>query len=351
MSRFRQIRARKAFTNQHFNNVPLLYGQVPLSPPWISVAICTWNRALRLDQTLERLRSLDVPADVAWELVVVDNNSSDHTAEVIAKHQPHLPLIALRELKPGHSHARNCAIEHARGEFIVWTDDDVLVDPGWLREYAAAFRRWPTVGFYGGTVTPWFESEPPAWLAQNWDRFQTFFAVRELGTQTRPFERHETPFGANMAFSLATLRQYQFDPNRGHVGTMARGGDETDVFDRMRRDGLRGMWIGSAKLEHLIPNERMSKRFLWDYARRIARQQPPREDDTARWFGAPRWLVGEYLRCRATCALRSRAHDARWAELFLRTAAIRGQIDEYRTKPALRSGGHPSDNSYSGSNT
>jgi len=109
----------------------------------ISVAICTYNRADLLDQTLTRMHQLVTPEGVDWELLIVDNNCSDHTAEVVAKHLPALPIHALSETTQGLSHARNRAIDEASGELLIWTDDDVLIAPDWLSAYAAATSAYP----------------------------------------------------------------------------------------------------------------------------------------------------------------------------------------------------------------
>ena len=74
------------------------------------------------------MRKLQIPDGVDWELLVVNNNCTDKTDEVIARHSEVLPLRRLLELKPGLSNARNCAVEAAQGQLLIWTDDDVLVD-------------------------------------------------------------------------------------------------------------------------------------------------------------------------------------------------------------------------------
>src|SRR5438105_3257885 len=104
----------------------------------VTVAICTWNRARLLDQTLTRMRELAVPTGLSWELLVVNNNCTDDTDAIIAKHADALPIRRLLETKQGLSNARNCALENMRGELLIWTDDDVLVDEGWLRAYVDA---------------------------------------------------------------------------------------------------------------------------------------------------------------------------------------------------------------------
>ncbi len=77
----------------------------------VTVAICTWNRAKLLDQTLTRMQQLRIPANVAWELLVVNNNCTDDTDAIIAGHESALPLRRLFEPKPGLSNARNFAVD------------------------------------------------------------------------------------------------------------------------------------------------------------------------------------------------------------------------------------------------
>ena len=92
----------------------------------VTVAICTWNRAALLDQTLARMRALSIPTGTEWELLVVNNNCTDHTDSVIAKHTGALPIRRIAEPTPGLSFARNAALAAAKGEHLLWTDDDVL---------------------------------------------------------------------------------------------------------------------------------------------------------------------------------------------------------------------------------
>src|SRR3954454_24769386 len=98
----------------------------------ISIAIPTWNRSAVLRKTLEHLTLLEPVDGVEWELLVVDNNSTDDTPKVLAEFADRLPLRALHEPIPGKSSAANLAVREARGEYILWSDDDVFVDPDWL---------------------------------------------------------------------------------------------------------------------------------------------------------------------------------------------------------------------------
>jgi glycosyltransferase involved in cell wall biosynthesis len=97
-----------------------------------------------------------VPGDFDWEVVIVNNNGTDHTDEVIAAFAGRLPLRREFEPEPGHTRARNHAIDAAKGDYIIWTDDDVVVDPQWLAAYAEAFRRWPEAAKVSPAARPMF---------------------------------------------------------------------------------------------------------------------------------------------------------------------------------------------------
>ena len=115
----------------------------------ITVAICTWNRSALLDQTLTRMGDLRIPAGVEWELLIVNNNCTDETDAVIEKHRSArvLPVRRLFESKQGQVHARNHAVSEARGELLIWTDDDVLVPPGWIESYLTTAKMVPSAAY------------------------------------------------------------------------------------------------------------------------------------------------------------------------------------------------------------
>ena len=93
----------------------------------------------------------------------------------------------------------NCAMAAARGELVIWTDDDVLVDSGWIEAYDAAVKQYPEAAFFGGTVDPLYEVEPTAWMRKHRELVDGPFALRQLGPDVRPLVGKELPFGANMA--------------------------------------------------------------------------------------------------------------------------------------------------------
>src|SRR5918995_3785292 len=154
----------------------------------ITVAICTWNRCHALGETLDAFTRLANPPGACWELLVVNNNCTDQTDDVIHAFEDRLPVRRTFEPEPGLSHARNRAIDEAAGAYIVWTDDDVTVCRDWLVAYAEAFRRWPDAALFGGPIEPWFDGTPPSWLQQIYPSIAGVYAPRDFGTEPIPFQ-------------------------------------------------------------------------------------------------------------------------------------------------------------------
>lgn len=228
----------------------------------VSVAICTWNRADLLDQTLDGLTRMGVPEGVSWELLVVNNNCTDHTDAVIARYRDRLPLRPIHEPKQGLSNARNAAVAAAQGEYILWTDDDVLVDPQWMVAYRDAFRRWPEAQVFGGKVLPWFEAPPPDWLERHLDRLGRYFALRDFGDDEFIIPSGQNPYGANVAFRAEVLRQYRFNPALGRKGNLLVSGEDAEVIGKIRAAGGTVAWIPSSKVRHFLPQSRMTLTYL-----------------------------------------------------------------------------------------
>ena len=273
----------------------------------ITVAVCTWNRCHLLQQTLEAMTKLLIPPGVEWEVLVVNNNSTDATDAVIAGFAGRLPMRRLFEPRPGKSNALNLAVGEARGEYILWTDDDVLVHPHWAAEYCRAFHRWPDAAIFGGTIEPWFAGrKQPSWLVQVFPRVAGVYAARDLGDQPLPFSRDVTPFGANMAVRAAEQARYRYDADLGPRHDRYSTGEETAMVQRMLDAGITGWWVPNARVRHYIPEHRQSTRyvrkFFVGHGEFLARQSSPRTGPTL--LGRPLWLWKQAVTSEARYRLR-----------------------------------------------
>lgn len=268
----------------------------------VSVAICTWNRACLLERTLGSFRDLQVPEGLEWELVVVDNASTDSTAQVIEQASSCLPVRRVYEPQQGHSRARNAAIDAVRGELMLWTDDDVRVDSQWLQSLVSASERQPEVAFWGGTILPEFETEPPRWVAENWEMASNIYALRDWKAPVERVEVSRMPFGANFAIRSEAQRRFRYDVEFGRKGHGMRGFDEVDVFRRMLDAGLEGAWCVEAKVHHFIPRDRLNLEYVRRYFQGqgetlVVRGESQQSDWTLRrrerlhrfWYAMRRW--------------------------------------------------------------
>ncbi len=132
----------------------------------LSVIVATRNRSAILRETLASLKRLDTEG-LRWELIVVDNGSTDDTAQILEQARQRLPLSILREERLGQNYARNRGLENARGELLIFSDDDILFPANWLREYLEASRRWPECGIFGGPIEPVFPEGVPVWIREH----------------------------------------------------------------------------------------------------------------------------------------------------------------------------------------
>jgi glucosyl-dolichyl phosphate glucuronosyltransferase len=296
----------------------------------VTVVICTWNRAELLERTLAEMCKLRIPVGVEWELLVVNNGCTDTTDAVLARHTSDLPLRVLFEPRVGLSHARNCAIEAASGDLVLWTDDDVLVDPGWLEAYCRAAAKWDNASYFGGNIEPWFATEPARWIVDNPKLAP--FSERRLGAEVRLMEPDEYPYGANMAFRRAALQASVFEPRLGRVGDSLISGEEIEFIARLKESGLVGVWVGTARVKHYIPQKRLTRKYVWDFwvgmgVTETRRERPP---EGVYWLGMPRWLIRRHVghRCRALW-YRATGRPS-WAEEFHKAAITWGALAELR---------------------
>jgi glycosyltransferase involved in cell wall biosynthesis len=304
-----------------------------------TIAICTWNRAKLLDRTLAQMQNLHIPAGVEWELLVVNNDCTDHTDEVIARHRKHLPLRALSELRPGKSFAGNLAVKEAKGELILWTDDDVIIDPHWLSAYVAAAVHWPDASYFGGIIEPWFEVPPPAWISQNLRTLAMAYALKNYGNKSRPFQTDEMPYGANMAIRKKVFESVCFDTRLGPTGNNEMRGEEVALITKLQQRNHVGVWVSEAKVHHYIPTSRLTRQYIWAYHCGFGQSSIRVKGVPAgRTIGSvPRWLFRQYYEQWFKSVAMRLLRSPDWVGPFTRAAITRGMIAECGVQSNARS--------------
>lgn len=178
----------------------------------VTVILCTYNSCRSLATAPESVAASQMPDSVDWEVLVVDNNSSDRTRAVVEEfcrqHYSRFPYLF--EQRQGKSYALNTGIREARGEILAFMDDDVIVDAKWLQNLTAVFQKEGWAGA-GGRILPERTFTPPAWLSLEGKYALAPLAIFDLGAQ--PGELVEAPFGTNMAFSQGSFRESRRIPH------------------------------------------------------------------------------------------------------------------------------------------
>ncbi|WP_263808691.1 glycosyltransferase [Salinibacter sp.] len=221
----------------------------------ISVVLCTYNNAERLRITLQSFCRLNEPEKLDWELVTVNNNSTDDTETVIRSFDDQLPIRYVYEPEQGLSRARNAGLDFAGGELIVFTDDDVKPNSDWLTAYWEAYRERPEGYYFGGPIESEYEGEPP-----DEDLLRAAppsVAGLDYGPDARILSPEEIFVGANWACPAGALKEVgMFDESKGlNAQKNAKLGEEIDLMSKLSED-MKGWYVTKAKIKHFVPSSK-----------------------------------------------------------------------------------------------
>ena len=246
----------------------------------VTVIVCTYNRHQILVKALESVAASKLPGSVDWEILVVDNNSSDRTRDVVESFCRRFPrrFRYLFEPQQGKSFALNSGIREARGDVVAFLDDDVTVEPTWLQNLTAPLRdhRWAGVG---GRTLMAHPFSPPHWLAlgEPYNLGGILCALFDLGDKVVELDR--PPYGANMAFRRAMFEKYgSFRTDLGpspdrHV---PRPNEDTEFGRRLIAAGERLRYEPTAVVYHPVLENRVQKEYFlgwwFDYGRAMVRE-------------------------------------------------------------------------------
>jgi glucosyl-dolichyl phosphate glucuronosyltransferase len=240
-----------------------------------TVIVVTHNRAAMLRDTLDALARQARAG--RWEVLVVDNNSTDATRQIVAHAAAEypVPLRYVFESRPGKYSALNAGIEAADGRWIAATDDDAFPETDWLAKAADAFAKHGC-DFVGGPVRPLFRGRPPHWIDMRTPIAGKVLALQDHGPE--PLEYGcagvSWPLGVNVAYRRdAFVRAGLFDGRLGRVAGTLRNQSQREWHLRARAAGLRGMYVPDMIVHHVVDAQRLTRRYFyrWFYWHGISR--------------------------------------------------------------------------------
>lgn len=249
----------------------------------VTVILCTYNRCQELPKALDSIAASTLPESVAWEVLVVDNNSSDQTRDVVEGFCRRYPgrFRYLFEPHPGKSFALNTGVRESHGDVLAFTDDDVTVDPTWLQNLIAYLNDGECAGAGGRTLLSHTFS-PPRWLTLTGpDNLGYVLApLFDLGPQR--CEIREAPYGANMAFRKEMFEKHGFfrtDLGPSPDRNVPRPNEDTEFGRRLMAAGEKLVYEPSAVVYHPVPEDRVQKPYFlarfFDLGRAVLRESKP----------------------------------------------------------------------------
>ncbi len=235
-----------------------------MNQPFLTVALCTHNHADRLARTLADLAHVQHPRQ-PWEFLVIDNASSDGTPELLATmdwRPAGVEIRIVREEKLGLSNARNRALQEARGDYLLFMDDDETPDPAWLIAYEQAMLEHQPDAL-GGRIEVLFEDGArPSWLQ---DELLGFLGKLNHGTARWLTESTTPIFGGNFAFRRSVFARIgNFDARLGRQGAANIGGEDTEIYQRLLAHGCHVRWVPDAIIQHRIQTPKLRRSYFLD---------------------------------------------------------------------------------------
>jgi glycosyltransferase involved in cell wall biosynthesis len=230
--------------------------------PEVSVVLPTYNRANELERAVASALNQTVPAET-YELIVVNNNSTDGTSELLDRLTRQHPgrVRAVLEPKQGVSCARNAGIAASRAPILAFFDDDVRVAPDWIESIQRAFREHPDIDCVGGRVLPDWPSAPPAWLTRaHWAplALQDFGAEPMLVSAANP----KGLISANLACRRSVLQRVGgFSPRFQRVKDGIGSLEDDEWMRRLWQAGGRGLYVPQLVTYTAVPDDRLTREY------------------------------------------------------------------------------------------
>lgn len=226
------------------------------SNPAISVIVCTYNRVEYISLCIDSLLDQTFKD---YKIVVIDNNSSDGTYELIVK-KYHGKIKIVKELNQGLSFARNCGLKNASGDIVAYIDDDAIADKNWLAAIYDTFTNYPEAACVGGRIfVKWIVERPEWWIPE----LDEIFNNQDYGKNTRYLNYPQFPFGTNISFKRKVILELGgFNTILGRIGDKSSSGEEQYLCFQLYQNKHKIMYNPRIIVQHLAYQKRLTKESL-----------------------------------------------------------------------------------------
>ncbi len=229
----------------------------------LSVIICTYNRQKYIYNCLKSIADNDFPSS-KYEILVVNNNSTDATNDECERFGNDFPAIGFRvveERNQGLSFARNRGIIEAKGDVLVYVDDDATVNKEYLTTIEEFFIATPEAMAVGGAIFPVYETVEPKWMSHYTRVLIT--AYKNEGDSIHLMRGGSFPSGGNVAYRKQLFdRVGCFNIDLGRKGTSLIGAEEKALFDKVKSEKMPIYYLPNMILYHIIPASKLTKEYF-----------------------------------------------------------------------------------------
>jgi glycosyltransferase involved in cell wall biosynthesis len=308
----------------------------------VTLLVCTYNRRDDLREMLETAVRQETDGSFTYEVLVVDNNSTDDTRAVVEAFVAagHAKVRYLFERRQGKAFALNTGLAAARGWIYTIADDDFVLPPDWVGKIVRGFREHPDVSFVSGKVLPRWQGRVPAWagVPEHWSAI----ALADYGDQ--PFYADANRQVCLLACSFKRADVDAVGGYRADLGVssdLIGGVEDLEILQRLWNAGRRGVYLPHISFEHKVPDERVTKEYhrRWHagHGRFYARLRDPAfERSRLRVLGVPAHMYRQAAQAAAgwvKWTLLGREAEAFACEARLRFFA--GFFKERRQAPSI----------------
>lgn len=284
----------------------------PERPTDVTLLLCTYNRSADLREALSTALAQETGGRFTYEVIVVDNNSTDDTRAVVERFiaAGHRNLRYLFEGRQGKGYALNTGMAAARGRLYTIVDDDFVLPPDWVRKIYEGFEAHPKASFVSGKVLPLWQAEPPAWLTrEHWSAI----AIADYGEEEFSTDESNQVCLLACTFKLEdVLAVGGYDGQLGPAGARTGATEDLDILRRLWASGRRGVYLPGVWFRHKVQPSRLTKAYHRRWHRDHGRSYALMRDEAVEGAPARLFDVPSYMyRQAAACALRWLVHTAR----------------------------------------
>ena len=313
----------------------------------MTVLLATYNGVDTLAETLSAMGNLAAP-EGGWKVVIVDNGSTDNTAEIIDRFKERLPITSRFHAKRGKNAALNAGLELLEGDLAVFTDDDTLPREDWLLQLREAAARHPDYDIFGGAIRPLWQA-PPDPVILDTVPLGVVYALTGTHWVEGPV-RPKRVWGPNMAVRAHIFERFRFDERIGPDGSSNYVmGSETELTVRLALHGYKCWHCPDAVVQHLIQPHQLERAWILQRSRRYGRsiyrgKYRSFTEPVPVVLGYPRYLLRQIGKAAAAVAVARLIGDnkavlkARWELNSLIGQAEEGRLLERQKRNHVESG-------------